>query len=266
MAAYTPDLAIVVMSCDRYSDLWEPFFELFFRHWPSCSCPVYLVGNERRSPHPRVTILNAGPDEGWSATLKRCLVQVPEQNVFTLIDDAFLVRAIDTARFLRLYEWFVAVGANYLRLRPSPKPDRRIDAEVGEIFPGSMYRTSAVFAFWRRQVLVDLLDDHENPWEFELEGVRRADALGGFYSVYRSAFPYMHGVDRGRWFPWAVVRLRNAGVAVDLAARPVMPLSSAARFAIGMPKAWVMSRVPNAVRVALIRSKRALVNRRKHRT
>ena len=252
-----PSLAIVVMSCDRYADLWAPFFEMFFRHWRDCPCPVYLVANEAASPDPRVTVLRAGPDEGWSATLKRCLAQLPADNVFTMIDDAFLVEPIHTAEFMRWYAWFIARDAHYLRLRAAPPPDVRVDGEVGEIVPGSMYRTSAVFAFWRRKTLFGLLDERENAWQFELDGVARADRIRGFYGVYRSRISYVHGVDRGRWFPWAVARLRAAGVKVDTTARPMMTAGQALRFVTNLPKAVVMSRISSSWRSRLIRWKRA---------
>ena len=255
-----PSLAIVVMSCDRYADLWAPFFEMFFRHWADCPCSVYLVANEKASPDPRVEVLRAGPDEGWSATLKRCLALVPADNVFTMIDDAFLVEPIQTAEFMRLYAWFIERDAHYLRLRAAPLPDVPVDGDVGEIVPGSMYRTSAVFAFWRRSTLIGLLDERENPWQFELDGVLRAEKIPGFYSVYRSRFSYLHGVDRGRWFPWAVARLRAAGVEVDTQARPIMPATEALTFAANLPKAVLMSRIPSAWRSRLIRWKRAARN------
>jgi len=37
--------SILIPSCDKYSDLWRPFFTLFWRHWPDCPFPVYLGSN-----------------------------------------------------------------------------------------------------------------------------------------------------------------------------------------------------------------------------
>ena len=39
------DCSILVVSCDRYRDLWTPFFTLFQRYWPDCDMPVYLGTN-----------------------------------------------------------------------------------------------------------------------------------------------------------------------------------------------------------------------------
>ena len=47
-------LSVLVISCDRYADLWRPFFELFWRHWPDCQGPVYLGSNFTDYSDPRV--------------------------------------------------------------------------------------------------------------------------------------------------------------------------------------------------------------------
>ena len=39
--------AVVVSSCDAYSDAWKPFFKLFFKYWSDCPFPIYLVTNTR---------------------------------------------------------------------------------------------------------------------------------------------------------------------------------------------------------------------------
>ncbi len=39
------ELAILVCSCDKYADVWEPFFKLFFKFWPDCPYPIYLLSN-----------------------------------------------------------------------------------------------------------------------------------------------------------------------------------------------------------------------------
>ena len=35
-------LAILVVSCDRYSDLWPAFIELFYRYWPDANISSIL--------------------------------------------------------------------------------------------------------------------------------------------------------------------------------------------------------------------------------
>jgi len=40
-------IAVLVVSCDKYADLWPPFFQLFLRFWPECPFSVYLISNQK---------------------------------------------------------------------------------------------------------------------------------------------------------------------------------------------------------------------------
>ena len=40
-------LAILVLSCDGYTDLWRPFFENFKKKWGDCPYDIYLLTNKK---------------------------------------------------------------------------------------------------------------------------------------------------------------------------------------------------------------------------
>src|SRR5690349_2185528 len=98
-----PSLGIVVTSCDKYSDLWEPFFGQFFKHWPDCPYQVYLVANHKRFEHPKVTTLLAGDDLDWSSTISTAISQLNYSHLMFWIDDAFLVGDVSNQEIDRLF-------------------------------------------------------------------------------------------------------------------------------------------------------------------
>jgi hypothetical protein len=237
-------LGIVVLSCDKYSDLWEPYFDLFFRSWPDCPFKIHLAANHKRFEDARVTTLQSGEDTDWSSSIRRSVEQVEQECILFLYDDAFLTHRVPTHRLAAHLEWFIGHGANYLRTRPQPRPDVRVNRDVGLIRPGTPYRTSLFGSIWRKPLIVDLLRDGESAWAFELEGAKRADAHGGFYSTYSPVFSYLHGVERGKWFPWAVASLQRKGARLDLGARPIMSLSETARYMSRVPKGYALRMLP----------------------
>ena len=162
------------------------------------------------------------------------------------------------------FEWVLSHRANYLRMRPLPRPDSRVDDNVGLIQPGSPYRTSLFASIWRRQVLVDLLKDGESAWDFELQGLVRADAYDGFYSTYKHVFSYLHGVEKGQWFPWTVRYLRRHGIAPDTSARSVMSLPEATRYVSRLPRGYVLRLVPTAMWPRVFGLKRSVVAALRH--
>lgn len=66
--------AILIVSCDKYSDLWNPFFKSFFRFWPDCPFDIYLLSNYKSIDMPQVNSLLIDEDISWSDNLYKCLI------------------------------------------------------------------------------------------------------------------------------------------------------------------------------------------------
>ena len=54
--------ALLVSSCDKYSDCWDPFFKLLSIYWKDLEYPVYLITEEKEyeCPYMPVTALKIG--------------------------------------------------------------------------------------------------------------------------------------------------------------------------------------------------------------
>jgi hypothetical protein len=188
-----PALAVVVSSCDAFADVWEPFFTLFFRYWPDCPYPLFLIANERRFEHPRVTTLCVGEDRGWTDNLRAALGHVPGTHLLYLQEDYLLRRAVDTPRVAALFAHAVAAGAACLRLFPTPGPDEPYPGGlpgVGRIGVDAPYRVSLQAAIWDRRALEALLVPGESGWQMETLGSARSRSVDApFLSVERRPRP-----------------------------------------------------------------------------
>jgi len=63
------NIAIVILSCDKFKVTWKPCIEHFFNAWPDCPHPVYLLNNFISCDDRRVKNLLIGEDFNWSDTL-----------------------------------------------------------------------------------------------------------------------------------------------------------------------------------------------------
>lgn len=260
-------VTVLVPSCDRYRDLWKPFVTLLRRHWPDCPWPVLLGSNHLRCEEEGVTPLPIGEDVTWSQSTRAMLQHVASPIVLLLLDDFFFRSRVDSARLEGLVRTFQKLDGAYLRLVPNPPPDlplARFPA-VGEIIPGAPYRASLQAALWRKDDLLALLRDEENPWQMEVLGSRRSDGMErGFYAVWTPALDYYAGVVSGRWEPYGLAVLREQGVPVDLSARPALSamenLSRSARALAWRP--WFA--LPWQTRATLLRWARATGLRKPH--
>ena len=48
------DISILVCSCDKYEDLWNPMFGMFFKFWEDCPLNIYLMTNNKKYNHEKV--------------------------------------------------------------------------------------------------------------------------------------------------------------------------------------------------------------------
>lgn len=249
------DVAIVVLSCDRYKDLWAPFFDLFFRNWPQCKFPVYLFANKERWSDSRVITIFSGDDKSWSDSIKKCLAQLSHRHVWLLFDDVFLDAAVDERKVERLMNFVYRCDPAYLRFRKYPRPDERLDQFFGRCKEGVLYRTS-VFAIWKREVLQNLLASGENAWEFEYKSVQRSLSYPDFYGVYEDYCSYVHGVEKGVWIRDAVSRLQKLNAPVDLSTRRQMTQRQHSIYRRAVVRTNIFNRTPSALKPMLLEGSR----------
>ncbi len=215
------ELAVLLVSCDKYKDLWPLCTDMINRFWPDCPYSAYMVCNQPTSIN-GFRIIAVGPDRGWSANLLCALEEVEEEFVLLFLDDLILERPVCTPRVVHLFNWFKGVSGNCLRMNPSPPPDRSCTEIVGIASKGGLYRASTVMTLWRKSVLRALLRTDESAWEFEIRGSERSDQFDSFYAAYNNTFSVINTVGRGKWERRALRRVRRLGFEPDLAARGVL--------------------------------------------
>lgn len=252
------DLAIIVLSCDKYSDLWAPFFYCFHRYWPLCPFPVYLFANEKKFETDKgVTTVLSGPDRDWSSSIKACLEQIQHEYVLVLFDDVFLCEPVETTAIAPLLSWLNRNKPAYLRFRPVPRPDERISTEIGRYHELTLYRT-AVLAIWKREAFLSILKPGESAWQLEIEGAQRSMRYPDFYGCYRNHLNYVHGVEKGKWFPAAVSWLDEIGAPVLVTDREIMTKKDFARSVFGKVREAIFNHSPASLRPHLILASRTV--------
>ena len=262
----TSDTAILVASCDRYSDLWGPFFGVLAKRWPDCPLPIHLGANHKTCSAEGVTTICIGDDETWAIGVRRMLEGIDATRVILLLEDFLLTGPVDTARVIELAELAAERKLTCLRLAPMPAPTEPLAdlPGLGVIPPGSPYRISTQAAIWDKAALLDLLKEPFSAWDFERIGTILSDRLAGegIWGSYEPVIPYHHGVERGKWMKVGLDICREVGVEVDLAARGRMNFVEAAvsrlRF-VGFHLARLL--VPASLRrKLLIRARRELID------
>lgn len=214
--------AVLIVSCDKYKDLWGPCITLFRRFWNDCPYPVYLLSNTIKADFPNVTSILTGSDISWSDNLLIALDSLQCSHVLLYIEDLFLIDGIASTKVQELINRCILEDWNYLRLNPTPKGDTFIDDSISEISPGSVYRSSVVFSVWKIETLKRILKAGESAWDFEEIGTARTDAYSKFYASNHELIPACNTVIKGVWEKEALQTVRALGISPDLSQRRAM--------------------------------------------
>lgn len=216
-------LSLLVLSCDKYRDLWGVFSHYFRLHWPDCPFPVYLLTNEATHRSDRIISLQTGVDVGWSDSVISALGQLESKYVLFLMDDAFLDLPFHTSVVKAALDFIERVDGTCLKLRPLPFPVEEVagEAAYGKLLPGTPYRNGLFMSIWNRARLMAYMRKGESAWQFETLASSRTEADNGFYAARQDHFKFIHAVIKGRW-----IRSSHKRVLKDLpgyaTSRPIM--------------------------------------------
>lgn len=245
---HEPSLAIVVASCDKYSDMWEPLFGEFFKYWPDCPYPVYLIANNKKSDHPRVITLLAGDDLDWSSTIDRAISQLNHTHALFWMDDVFLNEPVSNTEINSYFDWAIKNQARVLKLRNIPKPSVWRPDGYGVLAKTATYRATLFASIWEIPLLAKILNPGESAWDFEMAGTIRSQAYEGFYCTKKEVFNFLHGVTGGMWILPVYSTLKKIGYSIDINRRHVMTTREYLYFKLLGLKSVVINILPESQR------------------
>jgi len=196
------DLAILVLSCDKYESLWSSFFKYFEKYWPNCKFPIFLLTNKKRFKKSNVKNINIYPDLDWSKNLIISLKELRKlkfKNVLLIMEDCFLEEKVNQTKFRNLYKTFCDSEMDYLNLKANPRSNLTYHNNEYSLIPkGAIYRTAIVPNLWKISTLEELLVVGENAWEFETQGSRRSDKFKNFYTLKYPILKVLHIMIKGK--------------------------------------------------------------------
>ena len=216
------DTAILIVSCDAFSDLWLPVITSLRQHWQECPYKIYLSSNYLMPDFYGVTVLAIGEDVSWSDNLRLALTRIEENNVLLHIDDLIHYNNVDFKGIKLIFNWFSNSEANYVRCHSTHLIRTQEKQLVRPVAKGNLYRISTQFSLWNKNTLLSLLRPGENAWEFELLGSERADAMDGIYVTTKNYFSFVNGVIKGKWDIRALKKIHSSGIYPDLTSRKLM--------------------------------------------
>lgn len=256
-----PHLAILVLSCDKYADMWAPFMKQLRRYFPVENYKVYFGSNQLRCAEPGVISVLSGDDVDWSTSFKKILAQIEEPKLFVILEDLFLASPVDAEGFKAALSCLVEKNALHIKYWAIPMPLEPIENPRIGIYPkGAPYRAT-VCGFWDREYLMNLLIGGENPWNFEILGSYRTSYSDGFYGLTRPLCDYRNMIEKGCWIPQSVDWANEEKIVLDIGKRPLLKGGSKLISRVKMFYFDLILKMPWSWRVSLMNKlRRALIS------
>lgn len=221
------DFTIIVNSCDKYRQTWEPFFKLFKKNWSSCKYNIVLnteTETLQESYGLNITTINSPSKYSWSKRLLNVLRKIDSTYVLFLLDDEFLLSQVSVHDFETALSYLRDnKDVGYILLRHSEKQKVLMEERFFERSKiTEKYLIVLLSSLWRKDYLMKLLRSHESPWDFERFANRRALRMKYKIMQYSNSFPVIFdyddrsiGLQRGKWLPDTKSMLESNNIYID---------------------------------------------------
>jgi len=216
-----PNLAVLILSCDKYNDLWDGFYYQFAKYF-KLDIPVYFASNKLTPSwsDSKVKIIHTGPEKNWGENFKRAIKQVNSQYIFITLEDLYICSEINDEGCV-LIQSILDQQSDLKHLKYSGfiQGNEEVIKGVKILEAGTPYRVT-LCGIWQKNYLLSIIDDLDTPWIFELDGSIRTQSDKGFYSLEKPLFQSVNMVEKGYWITSSLRWALKTQIPVNPQSRP----------------------------------------------
>lgn len=211
-------MKILVCSCDKNNDLFEPFYYCIEKYWKDH--PEIIYSTETiQNPYYKTININE-QIERWTKRIRETLKKIDDDEILLMIDDIFIRKPVDTKRI----DYARANLKGNIACFNFEKVFNQDDQESGlngwKIRKkGSPYELSLMCGLWNKEKLLKVLENDSDPWTVEYN----QDTKGFDYLInsddyiidwgYKT-FNYV-GVVKGKWSREVIPFFEKEGIKID---------------------------------------------------
>lgn len=217
-------VAILICSCDYYSDCWKPIIFSFNKYWSDCEYDKLIVSNHKDEHIQGVTIIKVGDHNGWASDTLKAVSLTDYDFYIYFQEDYFLAKKVDNYAIKKHIQHCVENNIEYLKLQPDRITYDSYRLGLSDYCKNPItkkYDVNTTVAIWRRS-LFDKVCIHGNTgWDFEYKIVDylkqnkisiQAEAL--HTSVVQTKGIVLiraNAIQRGKWTPAGQLFLKENG-------------------------------------------------------
>lgn len=211
------DVAFLISSCDKYSDLWNPFFKNFFKYWSDCPYDIFLISNYKNYKDSRVNTIRIGEDKSYADNLRCALESIHQKWILLWLDDVIFSGKVDTKTLERIISEAEILNAGYVKLDEKLPLvyDSDTNLLIGELPKNIRYRSAVGLGLVKKEVLLKLAEPGMSAWDMDKSQI--SNSMDELFCAFtkkgakKIPFTYIHALIKGKWYFPAVKALKKEG-------------------------------------------------------
>lgn len=215
-------MKIVVCSCDKNDDLWEPFHHCIEKYWSNHPEIIYKT-ETKQNPYYR-TLCADYPISQWTKGIREILSKIDDDKILIMMDDLFIRKQVDVKRLDYLEDKLKGNIACFNLEKSFDINDISTDVQgFKKRQHGSNFEVSIMCGLWNKDKLMIVLSEDCTPWEIES---RRKNYGFDFYinsEDYIIDYGYVTwqpmGIMKGKWCKEVVSFFEKEGIDIDYTKR-----------------------------------------------
>lgn len=228
-------IALMLNTCDKYSDVWPVFFEQIKKNWGLENFVVYINTESKEYPNADFEIKYLhSKNTSWSGRLKNSVLSIDEEYIINIPEECIIEEKVDINLFRKSIE-MMQKNKNIASICYVKIPGLKYEKDSNYPFIRRKYDYRNLICqqccIWRKDKWIKYIKNNENPWEYEILGSARGIINNDeFYCISDDAeemtkYNYGYLIYRGNWCLEEINRLKKLyDINFDLSARPVLPL------------------------------------------
>jgi len=250
---YKSEFAILIISSDKYADIWPIFFYCLRKNWPDCIFSVYLGTNKLVYQDSMLTsTILSGDDQDWSTSLISILDQIKEKYLLVILEDFIITSRVSNDEIISHFCYMYENSINHMHFSEIGLPyDFELNNTYGIYEKGAPYRAN-VFGFWKKDCLTAILQHGESPWDFEIMGSYRSSGWNNFLSIKNSPFRIINILKKGSYMPASVKECESIDIKLSFEKRKLLNSEKFFKYFIREKYFKYINKVPWKYRVKLM--------------